>query len=562
MASSYKNQQLSFAFIIGIVLAQVCGAAVVKFSDAPLSQVVELYSKETGKNVFVDEGVQQQRKVTAHLKDMKMDKAFDIVQKTIGLESTTVGTNTVLLYPPEKSQRYAEPKAFVLKTPAGVDTKWLLGTLNGLFPNVRTSISQDPKSIVLYGTETEIKKVKELSRTLPKILTQQGFLPMSESQAKDIQKELAIDEALVEPSPIGLTIQGSPSSVRKTHAEIRKWQKRTNWGKTVFTPLYLDSQKIMKAAEAAKGRTGVSDLGGTGSILIEGPKADREELLAILSRLDIQSRRRRKAMILGEIKPDAAKEAMKGFGVEPFGDRKMVLVGRNSDVEDAASLLDSLGQKKQQVLIQFRLAEITKTRLKTLGIDLNKNSYSYDEIKSYHPNDTLPLLLRALNEGNNGRILAEPNIQVIEGEEARVTIGDRIPLEVAATAQTDAGSTLKLNTQLTWVDVGIKMTIRNVAVNPDGSIRMGLKGEVSSVISTTKQGYPQIRTREAESMLRVNNGGYVIMGGLINQEDRKNRHSIPLIGGIPLFGELAQSRDRQKTATEIIMIVTARITEE
>ena len=534
----------------------------VKFSDAPLSQVVELYSKETGKNVFVDEGVQQQRKVTAHLKDMKMDKAFDIVQKTIGLESTTVGTNTVLLYPPEKSQRYAEPKAFVLKTPAGVDTKWLLGTLNGLFPNVRTSISQDPKSIVLYGTETEIKKVKELSRTLPKILTQQGFLPMSESQAKDIQKELAIDEALVEPSPIGLTIQGSPSSVRKTHAEIRKWQKRTNWGKTVFTPLYLDSQKIMKAAEAAKGRTGVSDLGGTGSILIEGPKADREELLAILSRLDIQSRRRRKAMILGEIKPDAAKEAMKGFGVEPFGDRKMVLVGRNSDVEDAASLLDSLGQKKQQVLIQFRLAEITKTRLKTLGIDLNKNSYSYDEIKSYHPNDTLPLLLRALNEGNNGRILAEPNIQVIEGEEARVTIGDRIPLEVAATAQTDAGSTLKLNTQLTWVDVGIKMTIRNVAVNPDGSIRMGLKGEVSSVISTTKQGYPQIRTREAESMLRVNNGGYVIMGGLINQEDRKNRHSIPLIGGIPLFGELAQSRDRQKTATEIIMIVTARITEE
>ena len=506
----------------------------VKFSDAPLSQVVELYSKETGKNVFVDEGVQQQRKVTAHLKDMKMDKAFDIVQKTIGLESTTVGTNTVLLYPPEKSQRYAEPKAFVLKTPAGVDTKWLLGTLNGLFPNVRTSISQDPKSIVLYGTETEIKKVKELS----------------------------IDEALGEPSPIGLTIQGSPSSVRKTHAEIRKWQKRTNWGKTVFTPLYLDSQKIMKAAEAAKGRTGVSDLGGTGSILIEGPKADREELLAILSRLDIQSRRRRKAMILGEIKPDAAKEAMKGFGVEPFGDRKMVLVGRNSDVEDAASLLDSLGQKKQQVLIQFRLAEITKTRLKTLGIDLNKNSYSYDEIKSYHPNDTLPLLLRALNEGNNGRILAEPNIQVIEGEEARVTIGDRIPLEVAATAQTDAGSTLKLNTQLTWVDVGIKMTIRNVAVNPDGSIRMGLKGEVSSVISTTKQGYPQIRTREAESMLRVNNGGYVIMGGLINQEDRKNRHSIPLIGGIPLFGELAQSRDRQKTATEIIMIVTARITEE
>ena len=106
------------------------------------------------------------------------------------------------------------------------------------------------------------------------------------------------------------------------------------------------------------------------------------------------------------------------------------------------------------------------------------------------------------------------------------------------------------------------MTVKNIAVNPDGSIRMGLKGEVSSVVATTKQGYPQIRTREAESMLRVNNGGSIIMGGLINQEERRNRNRIPLIGDIPLFGELAQSRDRQKTATEIIMIVTAKITEE
>ena len=562
MESSYKKQQLSFAFIFGIALAQVAGAGVLKLTDAPLSQVVELYSKETGKNVFVDEGVQQQRKVTAHLKDMKMEKAFDIVQKTIGLESATIGTNTVLLYPPEKSQRYAEPKAFVLKAPNGIDTKWLMSTLNSMFPNLKASLSLDPKSIILYGMESEIKKVKELTRAMPRILTEQGFLPMSESQAKDIQKEVSAEETLMETSPYGLTIQGSPSGVKKTHGEIRKWQKNNNWGKDVFTPTYLDAQKLFKAAEAAKGRTVISDLGGTGSILIEGTLADRNELVYILRRLDKQGRRRKKEMFLGEIKPDAAKEALKNFGVESLGDRKMVLVGRTGDVEEAASVLHSLGQKKKQVLIQFRLAEITKARLKTLGIDLNKNAYSYDEIKSYHPNDTLPLLLRVLNEGNNGRILAEPNIRVIEGEEAKVTIGDRIPLEVAATAQTDSGSTLKLNAQLTWVEVGIKMTVKNVAVNPDGSIRMGLKGEVSSVIATTKQGYPQIRTREAESMLRVNNGGCVIMGGLINQEERRNRNKIPIIGDIPLFGELAQSRDRQKSATEIIMIVTAKVTAE
>jgi len=542
-------------------MTQVIGfAGVLTLSDAPLSQVIELYSKETGKNVFVDEGVQQQRKVTAHLKDMKMDQAFGVVQRTIGLESTQVGTNTVILYPPEKAQRYQqEMKAYILRSPDGIDAKWLLTTINALFPGLKAASSTDPKNLIIFGTDQEIHKVKELAKTLPQILTQREFIPMNEFEAKNIQKEVPPQETSLETSPFGLSIQGSPGRVKKVQGTVSKWQTNNGWGKEIYTPKNLDAQKILKAAGAAKGRTIVSDLGGTGSILIEGPQPDRKELIKILKWLDVLGKKQRKEVFLGEIKTDAAKEVLRGFGVTSSGDRKMLLVGRPGDVEDAASALHSLGQKKNQVLVQFRLAEIAKSRLKTLGIDLSKSSYTYDEIKSYHPNDTLPLLLRALHEGHDGRILADPNLRVIEGEEAKVTIGDRIPLEVAATAQTDSGSTLRLNTQLTWVDVGIKMTVRNVAVNPDGSIRMGIKGEVSSVVSTTKQGYPQIRTREAESFLRVMNGGCIVMGGLINHEVQDNKNKIPVLGNIPLFGGLAKSRDKRTTDTEIIMIVTAKL---
>jgi len=153
-------------------------------------------------------------------------------------------------------------------------------------------------------------------------------------------------------------------------------------------------------------------------------------------------------------------------------------------------------------------------------------------------------------------------VRVIEGEEAKVTIGDRIPLEVAATAQTDAGSTLKLNTQLTWVDVGIKMTVQKVQVNPDNSIRMGLKAEVSSVVGSTKQGYPQIRTREAASILREANGGSVVMGGLFSNEDRQRINQVPVVSQVPLVGWLLRDNNKEKTQTEIIMIVTARLAEE
>ena len=88
---------------------------------------------------------------------------------------------------------------------------------------------------------------------------------------------------------------------------------------------------------------------------------------------------------------------------------------------------------------------------------------------------------------------------------------------------------------------------------------MKIKGEVSSVVSQTKQGYPQIRTREAESTLRVQDGDSIIMGGLINKEDRETRTKIPVIGNIPLFGGLARGKDSSNADNEIVMVVTAKL---
>jgi type II secretory pathway component GspD/PulD (secretin) len=91
---------------------------------------------------------------------------------------------------------------------------------------------------------------------------------------------------------------------------------------------------------------------------------------------------------------------------------------------------------------------------------------------------------------------------------------------------------------------------------------MGMTAEVSSVVATTKQGYPQIRTREATSSLRVRDGGSVVMGGLLSREERDGRRSIPWLSNIPLLGGLGRSRDRHRGMTEIVMIVTAHVVEE
>ena len=98
MENTFRKISLGLIFITALTLGCPVNAEVLKLSEAPLSQIIELYSKSTGRNVFVDESVQQQRKITVHLQDMNIEEAFSLVQKTVGLESCLIGSNTLLLY--------------------------------------------------------------------------------------------------------------------------------------------------------------------------------------------------------------------------------------------------------------------------------------------------------------------------------------------------------------------------------------------------------------------------------------------------------------------------------
>lgn len=539
-------------------------AATLELSDAPLSRVIELYSKNSGKNVFVDETVSTQRKVNAHLQGMSLEDAFWLVQKTMGLESCTVGSGTTVLFPPERSQRYRPGmKPLVLRIPLGLDPKWVTGLMNTLIPSVKASLAPgDDRAVVLFGPEGQVDEAKQLAKSLPGLVRDRVLIPMPEAEAKIAVADLKLEGIDLEAGPGGLVALGR--DMKGFREKLDSWRQSMSWGSEVFAAETLEAGKLIKIAEAAKGRAIVADLGGTGAILIEGSKSDRERIRSILEALDRRAKITVREIMLGELDPQAAKDAVKlaGVTIEKADKRRVVLTGKEAEVDQAEALIRKLDCKRHQVAIRFRLAEVSKAKLKTLGIDLDKTVYSYGEIKEFHPKDTLPLLLKAIDEGKDARILAEPNLRVLEGEEAKVVIGDRIPLEVAATAQTDSGSTLKLNTQLQWVDVGIKMTVKEVQVNSAGEIRMGLRGEVSSVVGTTKQGYPQIRTREAESLLRVGNGDSIVMGGLLSREERDNRTRIPLIGKLPLIGGLARGRDRNNAETEIVMIVTAGVVQE
>ena len=571
MDRRYAGLTLKGSWKVLLVVALFCApisarAGILKLAGTSLSQVIEFYAKETGRNVFVDEAVQQQRKVTVFLQNMTLEQAFGLIQKTVGLESVLVGTGTLVIFPPEKANRYRqEGGPTLVYLPEGVDPGVVLQLVGTMFPGLRTSrVGGDPRALLVFGGMDQVEQVRNLAGLLPPVRVETEYIALNRAEAEALLAAHVPDDLVAKSSDGGIALTGTTERIRLYKKQAAAWRQAAEWDRETVTPKSVPVQKALQAATAVQGLARVTDLGATGALLVEGPKRDREAVKKLLRTLDTEVATVKRQMLFSDLPAEVARDVLKSSGitVEKAGKHHVVMSGKDDELHGAEQLLEELDRKRKQVLIRFRLAEVTRGSLKNLGIDLDKTAYTYDEIKSFHPKDTLPLLLKMVEEGKHGKILAEPNLRVLEGEEGRITIGDRIPLEVAATAQTDSGSTLKLQTQLSWVDVGIKMTVKNLRVKPDGSIQMNLANEVSSVVALTKQGYPQIRTREAQSSLRLQDGGAVVMSGLISDEERTTHTRIPWFSRLPLIGGLGRARNNETTETEVIMIVTGMVTTE
>lgn len=154
-------------------------------------------------------------------------------------------------------------------------------------------------------------------------------------------------------------------------------------------------------------------------------------------------------------------------------------------------------------------------------------------------------------------LLANPRLRVQNREKASIMIGDKVP--VITTTSTATGFVAE---SVQYLDVGLKLNIEPLVHPPDDvSIKVTL--EVSSIakqISTaTGTVAYQIGTRNASTVLRLKDGQTQILGGLINDQDRKSSTGVPGLSQLPLLGRLFSSPLDDRTKNEIVLSITPRL---
>jgi type II secretory pathway component GspD/PulD (secretin) len=243
----------------------------------------------------------------------------------------------------------------------------------------------------------------------------------------------------------------------------------------------------------------------------------------------------------------------------------LILSGPKSMVEQALSLAKQLDVERAQVSIEVTIYDISDTALKDLGISwtfgdtqIQERDNSGVNVGSFVRSPmSFDGVIKALEQNDKAKLLASPNVSVLDGERAFILIGDRINYPVlVGYSQTNAPIFSKEEER-----VGIYMQVA-ASVSNDDNVTLSLYPQVSSVtgfLNVNGASYPQISTREAQTTLRVRSGDTIVMGGLLKTSETASYDRVPFLSQLPFIGELFRHRRTRKESSQVIISIKPKV---
>ncbi len=276
--------------------------------------------------------------------------------------------------------------------------------------------------------------------------------------------------------------------------------------------------------------------------------------------------------------------------VDPVAD-SLVLSGRVSDGMKAQRLMTLTeaftGSKKvinllrvhgnQQVMLEVKVAEVSKTLLDELGVDLNLTrtlgntsvnllsqllSAGATAVTAARANGLTTITLTAEMKKGLVKVLAEPTITAVSGQEGSFLAGGKIYIPVPQ-ANASGGTTITLEEKEFGVGLRFLPTVLE-----DGLINLRVTPEVSelSQVGTTVKGLggqssllPSITTRRASTTVQLRDGESFAIGGLVKSNVTQAIKAFPLLGELPILGALFRSTAFQTEKSELLFVVTPRL---
>ena len=292
--------------------------------------------------------------------------------------------------------------------------------------------------------------------------------------------------------------------------------------------------------------------------------------------------------------------------VQQFNAQNAIIVRDTPDkVMLAEKIVSDIDKPKAEVVIQFSVLQARRDRLRDLGINPgtsaslaftppgtstntnsttnssgtttsnNTSSLPLNQLRSFGTGDyslTLPnATATALLTDSQTKIIDDPEIRMVDGQDAKLRIGDRVPVATGSfqagvgVGATGAGGSIVnplVNTQFQYLDVGVIVDVTPRIHSDNHEISLKLSVEVSSVTGSQNIGginQPVISTRKIEHDVRLQDGEVNVLGGLVERTNTKSITGWPGFSQIPFLRYFTSQEHVENEDQEVLIVVTPHI---
>jgi general secretion pathway protein D len=319
----------------------------------------------------------------------------------------------------------------------------------------------------------------------------------------------------------------------------------------------LGTSGFVPGASIGRGQAVIARYEGANAIVIAAPADVQRRLGEVVRQLDVRREQVLVEAIIVEISDVAAQRLGVQFLLSGTGNSNIPFSVTNYS-NAAPNLLAVAGA----IVSENRYGQdnATTVQLRNAAVNslLNANGGQFGFGGNLGSNAVFGFVVNAVKADTASNVLSTPSVVTLDNAQARILVGQNVPI---ATGQALSNNFDNAFRTVQRQDIGIQLDVRP-QINAGGTIKLNLRQEVSSIAqAVVTQNVPDLifNKREISTTVTVDDGQIIALGGLIDENERRAIEKVPLLGDIPLLGNLFRSKSRNRTKTNLMVFIRPTI---
>jgi len=346
--------------------------------------------------------------------------------------------------------------------------------------------------------------------------------------------------------------------------------------------------RLQPLLEKIKSTIGVAVIDPVSNTLVLIDTPDKlKEMLAIIDKADVLTTTETKTFTVQYAEVESIQKELvnlvsKEVGSVRFDKRTKTLIvtDLSNNMPKVEQLVKLFDKRSRQVFVEAKVVEVTLSDNFAFGINWQHIFQGLDPrfslqsvslpgapttplgkmtFNTITSGGELQIVLDALKQVSDTKILSNPNVAVMDGQEASIKVIENQPYKET---KLESGTTNITGVTYLFVEVGVTLSV-TPKINDENMISMMVKPEISSISQwydgSAQQGTPVVKKAAAQTTIQVKDGVTIIIGGMIKERKDTTANSVPLLGSIPLIGRLFRYDSVSTVNTETVVFLTPRI---